>query len=458
MPVKKTLSGNKLPRKRSSPRISYWLTTCKVDASLLVGPSTNWCKVNIMSLPYEAKFSPLKWVCQGVDGRHMVYRPCPLCGHDLYEPVQSLKDFQFFTDSLDSGSSKRAFIQDCLCKNCALVYRNPSFTPCGFEVLFAEAGYSYGSTAQRPAEQIGWLEDHDLLRPGRVLLDVGCYEGEFLSKLPDTIVRMGVDLDFAALQRGKARDPSLHLSCCPFERYEHHVRPDVITMFHVLEHLPDPLSVLRRLADISAPDVRLIVEVPILEEGQTNDINGFFSIGHLTHFSKRTLKALLIKSGWHVTDEHVATDYNGYRVLAKATRDIKEPDQDNADTDILKKILASAALSVAKVDGIISNIPKDANVVIWGAGMHTEVMLHKTCLFAEERRRFLLVDSDRMKQDKTWRSIQIKSPDILPLLDWDKTWLLISTYQAQFLIRELAVGFGVPPTHIVQLYDEIKVC
>jgi hypothetical protein len=64
-------------------------------------------------------------------------------------------------------------------------------------------------------------------------------------------------------------------------------------MFHVLEHLPDPVSVLKRLRDHAHNSTRLVIEVPILEKGQTNDIHGFFSPQHLTHFSKKTLDNVL---------------------------------------------------------------------------------------------------------------------------------------------------------------------
>jgi hypothetical protein len=47
----------------------------------------------------------------------------------------------------------------------------------GFNILFAEAGQSYGSTEGRPHEQTKWLADRGLLDEGKVFLDVGCYDG-----------------------------------------------------------------------------------------------------------------------------------------------------------------------------------------------------------------------------------------------------------------------------------------
>ena len=61
-------------------------------------------------------------------------------------------------------------------------------------------------------------------------------------------------------------------------------------MFHVLEHLKNPLETLINILKSAHQTTYLLIEVPILENGFTNDINGFFSAQHLTHFSRQSLK------------------------------------------------------------------------------------------------------------------------------------------------------------------------
>ena len=56
-------------------------------------------------------------------------------------------------------------------------------------------------------------------------------------------------------------------------------------MLMVFEHLKNPLRVLKNILNSSHSKTKLLIEVPIIENGFTNDINGFFSAGHLTHFS-----------------------------------------------------------------------------------------------------------------------------------------------------------------------------
>ena len=86
-------------------------------------------------------------------------------------------------------------------------------------------------------------------------------------------------------------------------------------MYHVLEHLPRPVEVLKRLRVISSSNTKLVIEVPVLDNGNTNDIHGFFTTQHTTHFSRNSLQNCLLAAGWQIIEEFQTTDYNGFRVL-----------------------------------------------------------------------------------------------------------------------------------------------
>ncbi len=90
--------------------------------------------------------------------------------------------------------------------------------------------------------------------PGRVL-EVGCGEGvviDFLStRVPGTRVD-GVELDAAALGRGRTRCPGASL--LQADAYELPFRSrsyDLVVCLEVLEHLPDPLRALREIRRVS---------------------------------------------------------------------------------------------------------------------------------------------------------------------------------------------------------------
>ena len=90
--------------------------------------------------------------------------------------------------------------------------------------------------------------------------------------------------------------------------------------------------------------------------------------------------------------------------------------------------------------------------------MHTEFLYQKTSLFFQNPlREYQIVDSDPLKQGKSWRGIRIDSPDSLSNFDWSETKLLISSYGGQEVIAESANNIGVPEESVFRLYKNIMV-
>ena len=236
--------------------------------------------------------------------------------------------------------------------------------------------------------------------------------------------------------------------------------PDTITMYHVLEHLPRPLEVLKYLRSISDNSTSLVVEVPVLDNGNTNDIHGFLTVQHTTHFSRNSLCNCLNLAGWKIEQEYMAPDYNGYRVLAcpqvKLSSDwtLKSAQEDWVD---LNSSLRSWVSAIESVEKIIQDIPKSPFNVIWGGGAHIEYLYQLTSLFhARTKSDFIIVDSDPFKQGKTWRGIPIYNPAKIKGLDWSSTNLLISSYGEQEAIFQAAIELNVIPSSIYQFYETIR--
>ena len=73
---------------------------------------------------------------------------------------------------------------------------------------------------------------------------------------------------------------------------------DIITMFHVLEHIPDPKAILGELSKMLADDGQIIVEVPnadnaLLTLYKNDPFSKFTYWGcHLFLYTAKTLKIL----------------------------------------------------------------------------------------------------------------------------------------------------------------------
>ena len=401
-----------------------------------------WSKVNSFNGNYT---SPLL----------TYYRACPVCGGIESRLVCSLEDFQFYSDSADLP--KRINIRQNQCAHCYAIFLNPCFSDLGYKILFAEAGQSYGSTAGRPQELVAWMSQRGLLHSGARVLDVGCYDGSFLAQLPDNLQRTGVDIDRQSIETGRSKfgDKGIELVCGEFANFQYSGSPDTITMFHVLEHLPNPVAALRKLRQIAHGNTRLVVEVPILEKGATNDINGFFSVQHTTHFSRTSFVNCLAISGWKVIDCIAQDTYNGFRIIAEPAEELVEIEGYIGDSNALNRYLSSWYRSLADVDEILVSLPDFAKCVIWGGGAHSEFLYQATSFFlANARREYMIVDRDPCKEGKSWRGIRIHSPEILQSMDLSETLLLISSYGNQEMIAREALALGVPEKNIVRLYQQ----
>jgi SAM-dependent methyltransferase len=369
-----------------------------------------------------------------------------------------MNDFQFFTDS--ATLPKRTTIREVQCTVCYALYLDPAYTPRGFEVLFAEAGCSYGATEGRPKEQINWLKEMGLLNDGGSILDVGCYDGRFLSLIPTTVRRIGVDIDKPAIARGCQQygNQGVELVHGDFNSFRIDSKPDTITMFHVLEHLPDPAATLANLRKLASPTTRLVVEVPILENGFTNDINSFFSAQHMTHFSKNSLNNILVRAGWNLVGQSEQPDYNGYRILAKPDKTNSQVNVSPEDNITLKHLLKHRSDAIDNANANLKVISNAEKIVVWGGGMHTEFLYHLTDVFAgRNNRQFFIVDSDPLKKGKSWRGIKIEAPERIREIDWSSAKLLISSYGGQEKIAECASSIGVPTSVMIKAYDTLRV-
>lgn len=372
-------------------------------------------------------------------------RACPICGHAEAAALIELPDFQFFLDP-----PRRVDVRTVQCERCACLYMNPVYAPGAVSELFREGGMSYRANPERVGEQADWLARRGRLGAGATVLDVGCFDGRFLAALPRHVRKLGVDVDAPAVQRARERlaGEDAQIAHGDVDALPPGPSPDTIALFHLLEHVPEPVGLLRSLRAAAGTKTRLVVEVPVVERGITNDLVGFFSVQHTTHFSRRSLENALWRAGWEPQEIDEEMDYNGHRVLATPAAREADPVPETADLEAARLAVAAWDAAAQAVTARLASVGDRCQ--IWGAGLHLEYLFQRTPLFATSRD-FTIVDSDPLKQGGAWRAHAIGRP-LTPVAGVP---LVISSYDSQDEIAAAAIDLGARAEDIVRLYDRV---
>lgn len=167
--------------------------------------------------------------------------------------------------------------------------------------------------AQRTSRRLTYGRELDRIEElcrGRDLLDVGCYAGFFLEQARERGWRVeGVEPSKWAAEYARTT-LGLPVFNGPVEAYagESDRRFDVVTLWDVVEHLSDPVSVLRRVRDLLQPEGLLAFTTHNLDSRLARLLGTrypFFMEMHTVHLNDRTLALLLETAGFELVERHV---------------------------------------------------------------------------------------------------------------------------------------------------------
>ena len=260
--------------------------------------------------------------------------PCDFCGAAETDPVLTSRDY------LHGLPGEFHVVQ---CRRCGLRRANPRPTVATLGVAYPSSYQVYDANMKTPRPPRGFLRwalvnyrDYPfghrapaLLRwlagpwaraalrsrysigympwqgDGR-LLDLGSAVGRYVGQMAAAGWKAeGLELSEEAVATGcaaglKIRQGTLPGTDLPPESY------DVVTMWHVLEHVPSPAATLKAIHGILKPQGRLLVVVPVMDSLNARWFGpswmGVDLPRHLTHFTRATLRRHVEAAGFTVEE------------------------------------------------------------------------------------------------------------------------------------------------------------
>ena len=202
------------------------------------------------------------------------------------------------------------------CPRCKVYFANPRPTQAQIGASY-ESGATFDSwVKERVTRDAGWERRVALLpgkNAGKSLLDIGTGDGHFMTAARAAGYNcLGTELSENGANRARAEGHRVLMGqFCDIDFGEE--KFDIISMWHVLEHVPNPGETLVQVRNLLKPDGRFVVAVPNEDNAFVNFRLGFRGAQiapitppewgheiHLTYFQPATLRAALRAAGFEV--------------------------------------------------------------------------------------------------------------------------------------------------------------
>jgi len=236
-----------------------------------------------------------------------VLKNCPVCGSQKFDPFISGKDF-FLTG--ESFSILK-------CHDCGFRFTNPRPKAEDLGSYYESSEYISHSDSRKGlfASVYQMVRKYTLSRklsliskfqPKGKILDIGCATGQFLNYMVENGWNVtGIEPD----EKTRSRAVSEYgLEVFPEEQLNILDKSsfDVITMWHVLEHVSDLNKRMEQLRNLLKPQGTLIIAVPNCDAYDAKKYGEFWAgydlPRHLYHFTKSDIKLLLENHGFTIVN------------------------------------------------------------------------------------------------------------------------------------------------------------
>ena len=242
---------------------------------------------------------------------------CPLCHGKSYEKIFSC---------MDADRVSQMVFEVVRCRTCKLVFTHPRLSEEDLNPWYRPLYHGWWQTREPrlfgmlsrlfQLNRSRWIIKHV---PKGTLLDIGCGDGNFIAFMSGRgwdVFGIENSDKYKHISQGVATETKIcrHNT----DKWDHLFAPsNVITFWHVLEHVEDPVKTLRQAHNALKPSGLLVLSIPNFKSLQAALCQDrWFHLDvprHRWHFTPETITRLLRRSGFFpIGLSHFSLEYNPF--------------------------------------------------------------------------------------------------------------------------------------------------
>lgn len=304
---------------------------------------------------------------------------CPLCEFRgttafLHRERVPVHQHLLMKDETSAVGIARGDLEMAVCPRCGFVYNR------AFDLSRLSYGAAYDNNqAYSPSfrehldELAHYLVSERNVRGCRIV-EVGCGDGSFLRRLVAGADNSGYGFDPSYDGPLTDRDGRLRFVRDYYgPEHAEEVPADVVVCRHVIEHVPDPLDLLRsiRHALVHSPQARVFFETPDVTWILENRVIWDFFYEHCSLFTPESLTTAFEAAGFMV--ESVRNVFGGQYLwleakIAQSPMAMSETENPNETVLLAQRFAAAEASLQQSWEDRGRNLAAQGKVALWGAG------------------------------------------------------------------------------------------